>query len=105
MRDKHKQKYTINRANQIAYKYLKQTQKAIIHCNALGFTVLKIDFMGIKPRIEVQISGNQSIVNELIESRKAVRYAFGNNENLGRWEGYYTMLEGIRVCWQSKRQE
>ncbi|MGX3067485.1 hypothetical protein [Ursidibacter arcticus] len=98
-----KNKHKINRANQVAYQYLKQTQKAIIHCNALGFTVLNIDFSGVKPRIEVMINGSQGVVNALIEAKKAVRYAFGNDEDLGRWEGYYTMLEGIRVFWKCKR--
>lgn len=92
---------TINRANQMAVKYLRQTQKAIGHINALGFTVLMIDFTKIKPRIKVDISGNEGVARELIESRKANWYAQGRSE-VGRWKGYYTMIEGIRVWWEAK---
>lgn len=93
---------TINRANQMAVKYLRQTQKAIGQINALGFTVLMIDFTKIKPRIKVDISGNEGVARALIESRKANWYAQGHSEDLGRWKGYYTMIEGIRVWWEAK---
>lgn len=93
---------TINRANQMAVKYLRQTQKAIGHINALGFTVLMIDFTKIKPRIKVDIAGNEGGARALIESRKAHWYAQGHSEDLGRWKGYYTMIEGIRVWWEAK---
>ncbi|QGM80692.1 hypothetical protein [Otariodibacter oris] len=99
---KAKTKHTYNRANQLAYKYLKQVQKAIIHLNAFGFTVLNIDFTGIKPRIEVDIGNSQEVADELIKQRKAMWYAQGYSERLGRCKGYYTMLEGIRVYWESE---
>lgn len=95
-------KHTINRANQMAVKWLKQTHKAINHINALGFTVLSIDFTGVKPRIKVDVTNHRGVANALIKEQKAVRYAFGHTEDLGRWQGYYTLIEGIRVCWEQK---
>lgn len=95
-----KPKHSINRTNQVACQFLKQTQKAIIQLNSLGFTVLNIDFTRIKPRIEVELGNNKHIAKTLIDEGKAYRYIFGKNEDLGRWEGYYTMLEGIRVWWR-----
>ncbi|AKO46052.1 hypothetical protein [[Haemophilus] ducreyi] len=95
-----KPNHNINRTNQVACRFLKQTQKAIIRLNSLGFTVLNIDFTRIKPRIEVEVGNNKHIAEILISENKAYRYSFGKSEDLGRWEGYYTMLEGIRVCWK-----
>ncbi|HDL5659636.1 TPA: hypothetical protein PXE23_000195 [Mannheimia haemolytica] len=95
-----KTKHSFNRTNQAACRFLKQTQKAIIRLNSLGFTVLNIDFTRIKPRIEVEIGNNKHIAQGLIYEGKAYRYSFGKSEDLGRWEGYYTMLEGIRVWWR-----
>ncbi|WP_424410398.1 hypothetical protein [Pasteurella sp. PK-2025] len=89
----------INKANHLAFKYLKQTQKAIVHCNALGLTVKQIDFSGIKPRIFVD--DNPPITKKLINANKANKFAFGSDKNVGRWEQYYTMLEGIKVIWRA----
>ncbi|WP_147009970.1 helix-turn-helix domain-containing protein [Mannheimia haemolytica] len=32
--------------------------------------------------------------------RNALDKPYPKSEDLGRWEGYYTMLEGIRVWWR-----
>ncbi|OOH92178.1 hypothetical protein BMT54_01240 [Pasteurellaceae bacterium 15-036681] len=97
-----KVKHTVNRANQMAVRWCRQTQRAIYHLNALGFTVLSIDFTRSKPRIKVDVGNNKGVARALIESKKAVWYAQGHSEELGNWRGYYTMMEGIRVCWESK---
>lgn len=101
---KPKVKHTYNRTNQTAVRWLRATQRAIMHINALGFTVLSIDFTRVKPRIEVDVSLNKGAARALIRDNKAVRYSFGCNEDLGRWNGYYTMLEGIRVCWRQNEE-
>lgn len=93
--------HSINRANQMAVRYLRQTQKAVNHLNALGFTVLNINFTRVKPCIEVDVSNAKGVVRALVRERKAVWYARGNCEELGNWKGYYTMIEGIRVWWRS----
>lgn len=101
---KPKIKHTYNRANQTAVRWLRATHRAIMHINALGFTVLQIDFTRVKPRIEVDVNLNKGAAKALIRDNKAVRYSFGCSEDLGRWSGYYTMLEGIRVCWRQEEE-
>lgn len=76
-----KPKHSFNRTNQAACRFLKQTQKAIIRLNSLGFTVLNIDFTRIKPRIEVEIGNNKHIAQGLIYEGKAYRYSFGKTRN------------------------
>lgn len=97
-------KHTINQANQTAVRWLRATHRAIMHLNALGFTVLSIDFTRVKPRIEVDVSSNKGAAKKLVKAQKAVRYSRGSNEDLGRWHGYYTMMEGIRVCWKQNEE-
>lgn len=92
-----KQTKTLNKGNYLAYKFLEQAQKAVVACNAMGLTVLEVDFSKIKPRLKV---AHNKVTEKMIGKGTAFIFKRGSDEAAIRyWEGQ-TMVEGIRVIFR-----
>ena len=91
----------LNPMNHLAFKYLKQVQKAVIECNALGLEVQDIEFYHVKPRIRVKES---PATTRLEHIGRAIEYGFGNDENIGRYRELQINAAGIKVVWRTNRE-
>lgn len=96
MHTKHTNK-RLNKGNYLAYKFLEQAQKAIIHCNSIGLTVTEIDFSRVKPTLRVM---HNHVTARLLAENKAFIFKQGSDDKAIRYcEGQF-MAEGIRTLFR-----
>lgn len=87
----------LNKRNYQAYKFLKQAQKAVVACNAMGLTVTEVDFSRIKPRLRVM---HNQITQKMLDNGKAIIFLHGSDDKAIRYcEGQF-MAEGIRTAFR-----
>lgn len=92
-----KQHKRLNRGNHQAYLFLEQAQKAVIACNAMGLTVIEVDFSKIKPRLRVM---HNRVTEQALAEGRAFIYKQGSDESAMRyWEGQM-MIEGIKTVFR-----
>lgn len=87
----------LNKGNHLAYKFLEQAQKAVIHCNAMGLTVTEIDFSRVKPTLRVM---HNKVTEQMLAEDKAIIFKHGSDDKAIRYcEGQF-MAEGIRTIFR-----
>lgn len=87
----------LNKGNHLVFKFLEQTQKAVIACNAMGLTIIGVDFSRIKPSLRVM---HNQVTQEMLNNGKAFIFLHSSDDNAIRYcEGQF-MTEGIRTVFR-----
>lgn len=87
----------LNKGNHLAYKFLEQAQRAIMHCNAIGLTVIGIDFSRIKPTLRVM---HNHVTAKMVEDGTAIIFKRGSDANAIHFcEGQFN-AEGVRTLFR-----